>query len=159
MDRLIEILKKELDIYKKILDVSKNKTDLLKGNKVKELEATTKEEEELVSNVVAEEKVRIQIIKELCRNHGVPEKTLKIEEICEFEEAPKEELMELKKEIVEILDELKEVNKINTVLIKSSLEYVNFAVNMLTESNKNTLYQAGGIQENKPQRNFFDMKL
>ena len=159
MDRLLEILRKELEIYKKILDVSKHKTDLLKSNNVKELEATTKEEEELVSEVVAEEKVRIQIIKELCRTNGRPEKTLKIEELCEFEEAPKEELIQMKKDITEILDELKEVNNINAVLIKSSLEYVNFAVNMLTESNRNTMYQPGGMQQNKQQRNFFDIKL
>ena len=60
---------------------------------------------------------------------------------------------------MQILEELKKINKINSSLINSSLEYINFTVNMLTETSKNTVYQAGGFQENRAQRNLFDVKL
>lgn len=159
MDELLEILGKELDVYKKILEVSNNKTKLLKENKVKELEATTKEEEALVRDVVEMEKSRIEIVKSICRQYGKPEKSLKIEEICEFVDDSKDELLNFKKEITEVLEELKKVNKVNSVLINSSLDYINFAVNMLTETSKNTVYQAGGQQNMTAQRNLFDMKL
>jgi len=84
---------------------------------------------------------------------------LKIEELCEFIEGSKEELLDYKKEIIKVLEELKNVNKINSSLINSSLEYINFTVNMLTETSKNPVYQPGGFQENKAQRNLFDIKL
>lgn len=159
MDNLLNILMDEIELYKNILDVSKNKTTLLKENKVKELENTTKEEERLVAEVIEKEKIRIQEVKNICKRYGKPEQSLKIEELCEFIDNSQEELLNAKKEIMELLKELKEVNEINSVLIKSSLEYINFAVNMLTDTTKNTIYQPGGHQENKAQRNLFDMKL
>ena len=157
MEKLLNILVEEIELYKKILDVSKNKTTLLKENKVKELEATTKEE--LVACVIAKEKVRIQEVKDICKRYGKPEKSLKIEELCEFVDNSKDELLETKKEIMQLLKELKDVNEINSVLINSSLEYINFAVNMLTETAPHTIYQPGGRQQNSTQRNLFDMKL
>lgn len=159
MEKLLNILEEEIELYKKILDVSKNKTTLLKENKVKELEATTKEEEILVADVIEKEKIRIQEVKNICRRYDKPEKSLKIEELCEFVDNSKEELLDAKKEIVNLLNELKEVNELNSTLINSSLEYINFAVNMLTETAPNTIYQPGGKQQNNTQRNLFDMKL
>ena len=158
MENLLNILDEELELYKTILELSNNKTTLLKENKVKEIEATTKEEEALVATVIEKEKTRMQEVKNICKRYGKPEKNLKIEELCEFIDNSHEELMNYKKQITEILDELKRVNKTNSVLINSSLDYVNFAVNMLTETNNNT-YQAGGMKNSIPQRNLFDMKL
>lgn len=159
MKDLLNILDEELMLYKTILDLSNNKTTLLKENKVKELEAMTKEEESLVANVIEKEKLRIKEVKNICVRYGKPEQSLKIEELCEFIDNSKEELLSYKKEIMAILEELKKVNKLNSTLINSSLEYVNFAVNMLTETSTNPTYQRGGYQEKKAQRNLFDMKL
>lgn len=159
MEKLINILEEELGLYKKILEVSNNKTALLKNNKVSELETTTKEEENLVASVIEKEKVRIQEVKNICKRYGKPEKSLKIEELCEFIDDSKEELMNLKSEIIKVLEELKNVNKINSVLINSSLEYINFTVNMLTETSKKPTYEAKGQQSSQAQRNLFDVKL
>jgi flagellar biosynthesis/type III secretory pathway chaperone len=159
MDNLLKILDEEIDLYKTILDVSNEKTLLLKENRVKELEEVTKKEEALVADVIAKEKVRIQEVKNICKRYGKSEQSLKIEELCEFIDNSKEELLSYKSEITKILEELKKVNKINSVLINSSLEYINFAVNMLTETSKNPTYEAKGIQTNTAQRNLFDIKL
>lgn len=159
MDKLLSILDEEKELYKTILEVSKNKNTLLKENKVKELEAVTKEEEDLVAQVIAKEKLRIQEVKDICRRYDKPEKSLKIEELCEFVDNSKDELLEAKKEITEILKELKELNDLNATLINSSLDYINFAVNMLMDATPNATYQPGGHQERKQQRNLFDMKL
>jgi flagellar biosynthesis/type III secretory pathway chaperone len=159
MENLLKILDEEIDLYKTILEVSNEKTLLLKENKVKELEEITKKEEGLVADVIAKEKVRIQEVKNICKRYGKPEQSLKIEELCEFIDNSKDELLNCKKEITKILEELKKVNKMNSVLINSSLEYVNFAVNMLTETSKKPTYEAKGVQINSAQRNLFDIKL
>ena len=159
MENLLKILDEELNLYKKILEISNAKTTLLKENKVKELEEITKEEESLVADVIAKEKIRIQEVKNICKRYGRPEQSLKIEELCEFVDNSKEELINFKNQITSILEELKKVNKINSVLINSSLDYINFAVNMLTETSKKPTYEAKGIQTNTAQRNLFDVKL
>ena len=159
MENLLNILDEELNLYKTLLELSNKKTALLKESNSKDLEAISKEEETLVATVIEKEKARIQEVKNICKRYGKPEQSLKIEELCEFIDNSKEELIDFKKQITEVLEELKKANEINSALINSSLEYINFAVNMLTETSKNTIYQAGGQQENKTQRNLFDMKL
>jgi len=51
MEKLLNILDEELNLYKTALELSNNKTVLLKENKVKELESMTKEEESLVATI------------------------------------------------------------------------------------------------------------
>ena len=58
MEELKKILNEELKIYQEILKISKDKTDILKGNRVAELEAITKKEEEMVASVISLEKRR-----------------------------------------------------------------------------------------------------
>lgn len=159
MEKLLNILDEELQLYKKVLGMSNDKTGLLKGNQVKELEALTKEEESLVAVIIEKEKERIAEVKNICKRYGKPESSLKIEELCEFIEDSKDELLSYKKEITEVLNELKNVNKLNSSLINSSLEYINFTVNMLTETSKNPVYKPGGYRDTQAQRNLFDIKL
>ena len=67
MEQLKKIFEEEIKIYKEILKISKDKTDIIKENKVKELEAITRTEEELVANVIELEKRRIAKVKEICK--------------------------------------------------------------------------------------------
>ena len=160
MEQLKKIFEEEIKIYKEILKISKDKTDIIKENKVKELEAITRTEEELVANVIELEKRRIAKVKEICRLYGKEEKSLKIDELCEFVTEGKEELQAFKAEISQILKELKKANSLNDALIKNNLEYINFAVSLATNAQKsNTIYAQKGQNNVKGQRNILDIKL
>jgi len=160
MEELKKIFDEEIKIYQEILKISKDKTDIIKGNRVPELEAITKTEEELVANVIELEKKRIAKVKDICRQYGKEEKSLKIDELCEFVTEGKEELQAFKVEITRILKELKKVNNLNDALIKNNLEYINFAVSIATNSQKNnTIYQAKGKSNIKGYNNILDIKL
>ena len=160
MEELKKIFDEEIKIYKEILKVSKDKTDSLKGNKVSELEAITRKEEILVADVIELEKRRIARVKNICKQYGKEEKSLKIDELCEFITEGKEELQAFKAEITQILKELKKVNNLNNALINNSLEYINFAVSIATGAPKNnTIYEQKGRSNIKGQTNILDIKL
>jgi len=160
MEQLKKIFEEEIKIYQEILKLSKDKTDIVKENRVSELETITRSEEELIANVIELEKKRIAKVKDICRQYGKEEKSLKIDELCEFVTEGKEELQSFKIEITKILKELKKVNNLNDALIRNNLEYINFAVSIATGAQKsNTIYEQKGKSNVKGYNNILDIKL
>jgi len=159
MEELKKIFSEELKNYEELLKISKNKTDIIKENKVKELESITKEEEELVASVIELEKRRILEVKNICKQYGRPEENLKVDELCEFVTEGKDELMSFKTNITNILNEIKSVNSLNEKLINNSLEYINFALSFATGADKAVTYGQEGQKNEKGPNNILDIKL
>ncbi|MBQ7668631.1 MAG: flagellar protein FlgN, partial [Clostridia bacterium] len=160
MEELKKIFNEELKNYQELLKISKNKTDMIKENRVKDLEAVTKEEEELVASVISLEKRRMAEVKNICKQYGRPEENLKVDELCEFVTEGKEDLISFKTDITNILTELKSVNKLNESLINNSLEYINFALSFATGVDPNGgTYGESGQRNEKGPNNILDIKL
>jgi flagellar biosynthesis/type III secretory pathway chaperone len=71
-----------------------------------------------------------------------------------------EKLEKFKENIIAIVNELKEINEINSDLIKNSLEYINFSINLITSANGHrTKYNNDGKEGNVERRSLFDVKL
>jgi hypothetical protein len=81
MERMIEILKKQLEIYKEILKISEDKTDIIVKDKVDELKPMVEREEVLAGNYISLEKQRLAIIKEFAESKGINE-VLRIDDLC-----------------------------------------------------------------------------
>ena len=101
MERMIEILKKQLEIYQEILKISEDKTDIIVKDKVDELKDMVAREEELVGQFIPLEKERISIVKAFGKSKGITE-VLKIPDLCEFFPDYTDELMSLRNEIINI---------------------------------------------------------
>lgn len=160
MKRMIEILKKELEIYQEMLKISENKTDIIVKDKVDELQEMTNCEEEFVKQFIAIEKERIQIVKNFASENGFGEKILKVTEICEYFPEDKDELMRLRYEILDVIEKIKVKNELNGKLLKNSLEYINFSVGLATgTSSGNGVYGQTGNAVKGEAKKFFDISL
>ena len=62
MEKVIEILKKEYEIYQEMLKISEEKTDIIVKDKVDELKPIVEREETLVGSYISLEKKRILLI-------------------------------------------------------------------------------------------------
>ena len=158
MNELLEILQKELNIYEEILKISKNKTDIIKEDKALDLDPLVREEEEKVAQVIALEKKRLACVRKICAELQIEDSNISISELSKYVDE-KQELLDFKEKITKVLKDLKRTNDLNQKLIQSSLEYVNFMVNLTTGANQNVTYGATGQKNTKGQTNFFDMKL
>lgn len=160
MERMIEILKKELEIYQEMLKISENKTDIIVKDKVDELQEMTNCEEEFVKQFISLEKERIQIVKNFAAEKGLGEQILKVSEISEYFPDMKEELMSLRKEILAVIEKVKVKNDLNAKLLKNSLEYINFSVGLATGTSAgNGLYGQSGSAVKGEAKKFFDISL
>ena len=160
MERMIEILKKELEIYQEMLKISENKTDIIVKDKVDELQEMTEREESFVKQFIELEKERIQIVKDFAAEKGLGEQILKVAELSEYFPDKKEELMNLRKEILAVIEKTKVKNELNGKLLKNSLEYINFSVGLATgTSATNGVYGHTGSAVKGEAKKFFDISL
>ena len=131
-ERLIEILEKESALYRDILDLSRHKTNTIVEGRVSQLEQLTGVEQKLLLNVGGLEQQREEVVDQLARLLGIPADGLNIGVAVEqAEDELKEKLIALKDEIENTLKDLKEVNDLNSELIKKSLEYIDFLLTLL----------------------------
>ena len=159
MKQMIEILKKQLEIYKEILKISEDKTDIIVEDKVESLKPMVEREETLVSQYISLEKQRIAIIKDFAKSQGINE-VLKVDDLCKFFPDDAEEMKSLKAEILDVTKKIKIKNSLNQELVKNSLEYINFSVGLMTGTNMGTgTYGREGAQLKGEARKFLDISL
>ena len=137
MKHMIEILKKELEIYQEILKISEDKTDIIVEDKVDDLKPMVEREETLVTQYISLEKERIGIIKEFAKSKGINE-VLKIDDLCKYFPDDASEMKKLKEDILDVTKKIKVKNALNQELVKNSLDYISFSVGLITGTNTGT---------------------
>ena len=159
MEEMIEILKKQYEIYQEILKISEKKTDIVVKDKVDELKELVSSEEELIGKFIVLEKRRLSIVKEFGKSKGIAE-VMKIPQLCEYFPENKEELMKLRGDILSITKKINEKNKLNEKLIKNSLDYINFSVGLITGTGSEPLtYGKYGEANKNEAKKFLDISL
>lgn len=159
------VLTKMLELYRQILEVSKRKREILIKADIKELEKVTRELEILIFQAGKLEALRENAIGELTKQYGLAreEATLsQIKEKADGETAQK--ITQLEQNFRQLISELMPLNQLNEKLIERALHYVNFNINILTNSTAGPTYTVAGpnSQKEQPQtnsRNLFDRKV
>ncbi len=159
--QLVDILNRENDIYETLSKVSNNKTDLIVGGKVNELENITKIEQSLIIKIAKLEDERESIVDKLCIIlEKKPEEVTISALVDKLGQEESDELKACQEKIVKTISNLRSTNDLNAKLIKNSLEYIDFSINMMTSiDNVNNSYGSSGMSGDTKKRNFFDMKL
>ncbi len=162
--QLFDILNRQTLVYESILKLSKQKTDLIVAGKIKELENLVKLEQALVLQISRLEKQREETSEELSSQLALQEDQNKISItnlLNHLNDEQQEQLKSFQQKMKEIVEELKNTNELNAKLIKQSLEYIEFSMNMITGTSvSGTQYEdKGTTKDSKGTRNLFDIKL
>ena len=161
VNELVEILDQESRVYKELLNISKKKTNIIVEGKVGELENLVKLEQTLVLQMGRIETTREKLVNQLAGELKINASDVTISELLKhLKNGEAEKLKACQVSMTGILDELKNANELNSKLIKNSLDFINFSINMMTAIDSGTNNYGGGGQVNDhKKRNFFDMKL
>lgn len=161
LDKLIDLLNQQKDIYLDLLDISKKKTEVIIEANVAELENITKIEQVLILKMGKLEESFDTILKDMKLQLSIEDDKVNMSSIIDLLEEPdKNKLDSIRNDMFNIIKELEKTNKHNSGLIKNSLDYIDFSINLFSNSNSvsSTGYaNSGDIQVNK--RSFFDKKL
>lgn len=161
VDRLIELLENQKMIYTGLLDVAKKKTTVLVEAKVQELDNITKVEQALVLNMAKLEEAFGSVLLSLKQDFSINDNEINITTIMNhLSDDNSTKTKALRNDIIEIINRLNQLNEHNSHLIKNSLDYINFSINLFSNSKSGTsggYHQSGDIQMDA--RSIFDKKL
>lgn len=139
---LLENLRNQHDIYRELLSLALAKQPVLVKGDVPNLERITKREELLLVQVGRLEEQRQSLHHALADHFALSVQELTFTELLKrLGENEKGVFGSLFNEITKILKKLAEVNDSNTELVKNSLDYINFSVNLLTNNSTSPNYK------------------
>lgn len=163
INSVIDTLKKEYGCYKDMLELSKSKRKIIIEGKVADLDKIVKLEQNMILNIGQLEKKREEEVAKLCDALGVTGGQITVSELAEALQADqRNELEKVQNELQELLYELKAVNDLNGELLKQSIEYIDYSINLISGAGMETgsLYEDMGKGKRKAsKKNLFDTKV
>ena len=160
-DDLLKVLREMLSAYQAILNLSQQKHEILIAANSHDLETVTKQEEILIVRVGKLEDLRGKILGELMDQYGIKDGEVSLAELKKIAKPEiVEQLETFGTEFGLIMTEMVPLNLQNTELIQQALRFVNYNINLLSQSVVGPTYAAKG-QANKQaiQRTVFDARV
>lgn len=159
--QLVNILNQENEIYDTLSKISNNKKELIISGKVNELENIVKIEQSLVIKIAKMEDQRENIVGQLCGMLGQKPEDVTISWLTtKLGENEATQLKACQERMLKNINALKDNNELNSKLIKNSLEYIDFSINMMTSIDTvSNNYGSNGHSGDSKKRNLFDVKL
>jgi|LSQX01.3.fsa_nt_gb flagellar biosynthesis/type III secretory pathway chaperone len=124
-DSLMEILKKEHELYDKLYSIAGKKKDVLLAEEIDQLAEIVLEEEGFLLEIRKLEEERLVL------EEGLTDL--------------KDEVIELKKELVNLAERIKERNYLNRKLIENSLSLINLNLNLIKNHGGKKIYDKKGL--------------
>ncbi|MCL2564836.1 MAG: flagellar protein FlgN [Defluviitaleaceae bacterium] len=161
INELLTILKEQTRSYDELLVLSREKRRVIIENDVDMLGKITQAENSIIGQTQKAENRRLEVMDNIATVLAQNPEELTLTKLAELIKGQEEydELVELGKTLKATLDNLKEENDRNTVLIQSSLDYIEFTVNLVRQAASaddtytGTRKQAPGLD-----KGFFDKK-
>lgn len=157
---LLETLNKQIKLYKRLLALALEKQPVLIKGKIPELDEITKEEELIILQVGRLEEERQALHQALANQLVLSPENLTLSELIS-RSGPDigSKYKNTFKELTKVLEDLAEINQANTELIKTSLDYVNFSLNLLVNDDTAPSYAENEEQKRQAPAKIFDRKI
>ncbi len=158
---LIDMLNSQAQTYEELYGLSMEKKDAIVKDNLEDLQKITDLENILVSQHQRIEKKRLSLMEDIAIVLGQKGRELSLLELIELMEGQKEqeELRNVRERMRAALDKLAGANEINAMLIQTSLEYIEYSLNVMQSSVNQELssytVQGGVLKENG---NLFDIR-
>ncbi len=165
MEELLSTLSQEKDLYLALLPIAEEKTKAIVANNLDELQEITNREQQAVGRISALERKRDEVIQNMGIVLGRKPRELTLAELIRItDKQPKDQaaLTKLKDELGAAVKQLADVNERNNVLIKHSLDMIQFNMNLLQSTRmvqgNNYTKSAGESMPGATQTGMFDAK-
>lgn len=162
INELLTILKEQTKSYDELLVLSREKRRVIIENDVEMLGKITQAENSIIGQTQKAENRRLEVMNDIATVLAQNPEELTLAKLAELIKDQNEhgELLELGKTLKATLDNLKEENDRNTVLIQSSLDYIEFTVNLVRQAATADDPYTGAARKQAPglDKGFFDKK-
>ncbi len=160
LQNLVDALSKMTSVYKDILQTAEDKRKHIISGDIDKLESVIYQERNLSENILLLEQKRRYIMQSISRAIGKRDTILTLRELIDQIRDPyKRKLKKQHDAISSVITKVKNVNEINTLLTKYSLEFVNnFIKAICSESLNDSVYQqSGNLRDPELKRLLFEV--
>ncbi len=142
-----EHLKKEIGLYKEFITVLQKETENIVGRDYKGLYETAGLKEGLIIRIERAGRSRASLMHEAASSLGI-QGELKLSSVIEKVSGRiREDLMESRSTILSLLESIREINKLNSLVVKESLDNINKTLGFLGNFMPATVYNPTGAFE------------
>jgi len=137
MENLVDVLDQECGMYEKLLGLSSKKTTIIVSGDLLKLAEITDEEQCIIGNIQSLEKKRMTAMKDIANVLNKDVDSLKLTDLITVLEKRPEDQKNLalqRDRLVSVADNVRRVNGQNQELLLSSLEMVQFEMNIIQAS-------------------------
>ena len=134
VENLVDVLDKECTMYEKLLGLSSRKTTIIIKGDLKALAEITDEEQYVISDIQGLEKQRVTAMTDIANVLNMDVNSLKLTDLIQvLEKRPTEQknLAVQRDRLAQVADHVRRVNGQNQELLKSSIEMVQFEMNII----------------------------
>jgi len=160
-NELIDVLDQEIDIYNDIFKISRDKTGIIVEGNVDGLEKIVQEEQKLVVKVAQMENQRNIILYKISRALAMKADEITLSTLIDNTEGPiRDKLKDRQQGLQKLINELMECNNINSKLIRNSLDYIDFSINLIAASeSQDNNYGMDAEKSSVKSKSKFDLKV
>lgn len=149
INKIINILEKEIEICQGLVDLSKKIRTAVEGNNIDEIDRLVRMEDALTMKFSAIEKSRASLVKEYMIEVGYDGDNYCITELEKYvDEKNAKTLTGIKEKLTNTISELAQLNQTNNMLIKSRLDWIDFSLQTLNSMEGKT-YDINNDTKNK----------
>ncbi|MGB3367550.1 MAG: flagellar protein FlgN [Acidaminobacteraceae bacterium] len=160
INELVDALDKECDIYSELSEIADNKKQIIIDGKIKELDKITIREQGLAMTLVRLENIREKIVDKIMLELNLTNIETISELISKLDIESKVKLNKSKDKLIGAIKDIKNKNELNGELIKQSLKYIDFNIELLAGLEEDNKYKATGENPEMIQRkSMFDFKV
>ena len=134
MENLVDVLDKEGSAYEELLGLSSRKTTVIIKGDLEALAEITDEEQCIIGNIQGLEKQRVEAMTDIANVLNMDVNSLKLTDLIQvLEKRPTEQknLAMQRDRLAQVADHVRRVNGQNQELLRSSLEMVQFEMNII----------------------------
>jgi len=159
---LMDVLNDLYKLHVEMLELAKHKRQVLIEGKINELSKIIQIESNWVKKVGKLEEERMVVLQNLLKEKGLSFQHVTMADLSKILTSPKEkeQLQQMSSKLSEVMEEIKQINDLNTQLVQQSLDYIDHTYRMLFEDNKEEITYSN--PKNKPmtkqKKSIFDQK-
>ena len=139
METLVDVLDKECTMYEKLLGLSSRKTSIIVKGDLKALAEITDEEQYVIGDIQGLEKQRVTAMTDIANVLNMDVNSLKLTDLIKvLEKRPTDQknLALQRDRLVAVAGNVRRVNGQNQELLRSSIEMVQFEMNIIQASKR-----------------------
>ncbi len=159
---LIAVLEKEYKYHQKLCESAREKKEAIIENKVEDLTGVIEKEEDLINDLNTLENKRTNILKEIAEDFDLNDDTPNYKMLkSELGSKQKVELKNIRKKLLNTIENLQKVNEENKVLLEEAVNLNKFSFELIANSlaPENATYKQDENNKENKVKNIVDQKV